>query len=756
MTADQLEPLLRRTPIVSFHPMTSFLVIAMGVLVACGDLTTGKSTNVQFFEAAQRGDAAAALQLLAAGANIDQRDAQGAVALHWAARFGHVNVVRTLLEAEANIDQRDAQGETPLHWAARQGQPGTALLLLEAGIRGVRAGQTKSVEPSERSNYAKRALRLHGVGTEDAFDVDEWTPLHEAARTGNAAEARALLRAGAQLAAEDKQGMTPLHRAAAFDRGDVVRLLVDAGADPDAQTAFGWSSIELSIATGHATMVRSLLEIGAQRNPAALYQAAYFGHADVTEVLLEFGADPKAMNSAHPYRFTPLHYAAAAGHIDAAETLVAAGVSADIRDGRGVTPLWVASNEGTAEMARLFLDAGAYLDAIPTGDGFLELIPDEDQHSRPMHRAARKGHWDFVMVLLEAGADPEAQDLAHTYRYTALHYAAAQGNIGVAEALLAAGVSVDLPDGGGATPLWVASGYGSAEMVQFLVNAGAAVEVTPENDPSIVSNAESRKGGPLHQAAAACSSDTVEILLAAGANPVEWWLGRDYTKFTPSTVATCTGVRQVLEDAVDNLSDAVEFGFECAAERLLEAGADPDVLTVATRSHECIGALVERLLEAGADPNATELGRWNHLRPGQSSRLTALHFAAESPFACDRLDSARLLLQAGADPNASDEHGWTPLHAAVASICQSEENNSFSVSFFTLSEEPAFDMIKLLLEFGADPNAVYMDPGLFGGPLTSTEMASSCSPFSERIPEVGPERLRKTLSELLSSIERVE
>ncbi|RZB38798.1 ankyrin repeat domain-containing protein 39 [Asbolus verrucosus] len=73
--------------------------------------------------AAQYGDMDRALHLLDKGFQVDQRDAAGYTALHYAARNGHLNVCRLLLDRGACVDAVTWQGKaTPLHRAAAVGK----------------------------------------------------------------------------------------------------------------------------------------------------------------------------------------------------------------------------------------------------------------------------------------------------------------------------------------------------------------------------------------------------------------------------------------------------------------------------------------------------------------------------------------------------------------------------------------------------------------------------------------------------------
>lgn len=98
--------------------------------------------------AAKRGDARGCRALLeaAAGATaVDEADADGQTALHWAADGGHANVAAVLLEFGASPDAQDADGSTPLHMACVCEQLDVARLLVERGADvGLRDGDGQS------------------------------------------------------------------------------------------------------------------------------------------------------------------------------------------------------------------------------------------------------------------------------------------------------------------------------------------------------------------------------------------------------------------------------------------------------------------------------------------------------------------------------------------------------------------------------------------------------------------------------------
>jgi ankyrin repeat protein len=92
----------------------------------------------------------------------------------------------------------------------------------------------------------------------------------------------------------------------------------------------------------------------------------------------------------------------------------------------------------------------------------------------PLHLAAFFGRPEAVAVLLDAGADVEAEATnSFLTRVRPLHSAAAGGHLECCRLLVAAGADVNAEQGGGGTPLAAARQNGDDALVALLVEAGA-------------------------------------------------------------------------------------------------------------------------------------------------------------------------------------------------------------------------------------------------------------------------------------------
>jgi ankyrin repeat protein len=100
--------------------------------------------------------------------------------------------------------------------------------------------------------------------------------------------------------------------------------------------------------------------------------------------------------------YTPLHYVAYFGHVEAARYLVEIGadLTAISLDPLRSHPLHAAASSGHIRIAALLLDAGANPNAEQTGQW------------TPLHSAAAGGHAEIVAMLLEHGADPTRRSVS--------------------------------------------------------------------------------------------------------------------------------------------------------------------------------------------------------------------------------------------------------------------------------------------------------------------------------------------------------
>lgn len=138
--------------------------------------------------------------------------------------------------------------------------------------------------------------------TENAIELNK--RLRAAIKDGDLQRCRALVLAGADVAATDIAGQSLLHIAvdSKEDRTPIVRLLIDAGTPIDLKNqASDATPLHIAANCGHAESVRALLEAGADVNARAslgrtpLHMAALKNRLGQTiAALMEYGANAQA------------------------------------------------------------------------------------------------------------------------------------------------------------------------------------------------------------------------------------------------------------------------------------------------------------------------------------------------------------------------------------------------------------------------------------------------------------------------------
>ena len=192
-----------------------------------------------------------------------------------------------------------------------------------------------------------------------------------------------------------------------------------------------------------------------------LYHAARFGFRDLAERLVV--EHPKHVNARGGEFETPMHVAAYAGHANITSLLIEYGADMEGHVGslNGGTPLDRASWHGRLEVGQCLLDRGANIDSR---DGL---------RYTPLMTAAVQGHVEFARMLLEHGAMIDAQNYLGN---TALHYAIANERTQTVQLLLEHGADVNVRSDEGDTPSNLASSSGSQEIVELMAAYGAESE----------------------------------------------------------------------------------------------------------------------------------------------------------------------------------------------------------------------------------------------------------------------------------------
>jgi ankyrin repeat protein len=270
------------------------------------------------------------------------------------------------------------------------------------------------------------------------------TRLADAAQNGDRAAARALLAKKVDVNAPQGDGTTALHWAAFNDDRDLAKLLLAAGANVKAATRVGAiTPLFLASKNGSAPMIELLLKAGADANSAtetgttALMMAASAGNPEALKALLTHGAKVNERDLAHGQ--TALIFAASLNRAEAIKVLIANGADPSI-------------TSKVTKTERVRFNA----DGVPAPDEPPPPAAKEDAKSAQQ----KQGRGDRGAATMGG--------------QTALLYAARDGQIDAARALIEAGADVNQSNSEEkTTPLVMAIMNGHFDLGKMLLDHGA-------------------------------------------------------------------------------------------------------------------------------------------------------------------------------------------------------------------------------------------------------------------------------------------
>ena len=458
-------------------------LLAAGTLALLAAAAPTASDDVPLVAAAERQDWRAVHALLAAGADVNTAQADGATALHWAAHRDALAAVETLLQAGADVDAANDHGVTPLFLAAENGSAPVAERLLAAGADASATlpadGETVLMRAAHSGSAAiVRKLLERGADPHARAIRSGQTALMWAVAENHAAAARELIAHGADVRGRSHGHYTPLLFAARQGNVAIAAMLLDAGVPVD-RDGPGPAPLVVAIEHGRVPFARFLLERGAAANIvmrngstplAAAFaiggrQLGYDPDAVVYEPpdklglvrdLLAAGADPnrrRGVPEAGARVYSPDGQASGfdRGPTDPDNFGVA-------RSWIGASPFWVAAHKADVALLELLLDAGAD-PTVTTEDGTTPLMVAAglghagDRYEKFWSAGAAR---EAVEFLVERGADVNA---ANGAGFTALHGTAFVGAEAAADYLVTQGADLNAQDFAGRTPYRIAQGH---------------------------------------------------------------------------------------------------------------------------------------------------------------------------------------------------------------------------------------------------------------------------------------------------------
>jgi ankyrin len=332
-------------------------------------------------------------RLLAARADASAASTNGETVLMTCSRAGDARAVKALLAkgAQVNVEEK-AHDQTALMWAASQRHPDVTALLIKAGAdinaRSRTYPQTVVGEQTQRFGREELNYTVLRGGS---------TPLLFSARSGDAASARLLLDAGANVNDALPEGMSALVVAAHSGHTDVATLLLEKGANPDAADA-GYTALHAAVLRSDLTLVKALLAHKA--NPELRTTKGTPLRRDTTDYNL-----PATLIGSTPYML-----AARFLEPEIMQALAAGGADTKATGRDGATPLMLAVGAGSggnsSRRGIAVIDGGKVepeSDVLAAATTALELGADVNGTNRPRCGVEREEQaWAHAARVVDA------------------------------------------------------------------------------------------------------------------------------------------------------------------------------------------------------------------------------------------------------------------------------------------------------------------------------------------------------------------
>lgn len=505
-----------------------------------------------------------------------------------------------------------------------------------------------------------------------------------AAKAGNFATLKSLINAGADVNISEADGATALAWAVYNDDVETVNLLIQAGADVNAANDYGINPLHLACDNQNALIVKILLMANANPDKSKLtgetplMSCAGMGVTTAVEELIIYGANVNSMESEDNQ--TALMWAAAGKHPDVVKLLIANGADANVKT--KIIPFAEPHIIEVPSVTGLNFTPGIRFRKFTGGFTALQF-------------AAQQGDLESARAMLEteAGAD---LNYSNEENGTALMVAIASGHEELGKYLLEKGANPNVKDWYGLAPIHYALHEGvlimngrspfvtdrlgwerrnMPEMVRFLLEYGADPNVRVDYEYPKLDNEFLR------------SNDNPSQIHITGASPLH--------------LAAASGDMSSMRILMENGADITATTRGGASVLMLAAGGGAESGMRDEKQSIEVAKLAMSMGDRNVNVRLTDKSAINGPGAGKQDGRTIVHFAVTTGWK----EMIRFMAGNGADLNIADRYGMTPLMLAMGDP-ESRYYRAIGIGRYDdrYRRIPANKEIEaLLLELGAKP-----------------------------------------------------
>ncbi len=372
---------------------------------------------------------------------LNTTDGSGNTPLHYAAEWKLNNAMLGLIEKGAKVNSINANGESALFSAVKADSASTIHILVENGavtdsrdnLARDHLGNTP-LHAAVRWNALNAAVTLIQLGVDvNAQNMSGKTALSDCCRSGKTEMANLLIINGADVNAADATGRTVLMDTVAGHNEGMLSLLLQSGANPLIQEMSGRNAYHEAALSGNINIIRMIRNAGGNPLSRDSYGETPFSLVlrtnDEKQIKEVLGGNLNIVDSDGN---TPVHIAVER-KVPAKMLTMLLNMRYPVnqRNGKGVTPLYMAVAENLKTHANLLLERGAnpYIATI-TNDtalslalksGNTTLLESIARHAATktdmqgdgiLHYAARIANADTVRYLVGLGLDKKAKNIS--------------------------------------------------------------------------------------------------------------------------------------------------------------------------------------------------------------------------------------------------------------------------------------------------------------------------------------------------------